>query len=74
MTTEVKIDKGEYQFHYDMIKWLERTIGPGKWTYGTPETWEGLDGYSWAARQNFDAVTFAFKNDSDATLFILKWK
>lgn len=74
MTTEVKVSKGQYHLVTKMVLWLVEIIGPGKWTYATPETWEGLDEYKWASHEMFGTTTFAFKNEADAAMFILKWK
>lgn len=70
----VDFGKAHYHLNGEMEKWCRENVGNGGWTYSTPNTWEGMDGKIWIMHSMFGHTTFAFKEDSDMTAFILKWK
>ena len=74
MTVEVRFDKRRYHLHGDMMNWCNENIGKGGWSYDTPKTWEGMDGEIWVVRCAFGNTVFAFKNEADASMFILRWE
>lgn len=74
MTVEVQFSKDHYHLQDDMRNWCKENIGPGMWTYSTPNTWEGMNDCVWVIHSMFGSTFFAFKNDADASMFILRWE
>lgn len=69
----VTFGKRRYHEHPDMEKWCHENIGKGGWTWETPKTWEGMNEQVWVVHSMFGNTTFAFKNQRDYTMFILRW-
>jgi hypothetical protein len=63
------------QFHLNdvMAEWCSEYVGPGRWGYDTPKTWDGMDSKVWVMHSMFGNTTFAFKNEKDYTWFLLRW-
>lgn len=70
---EITFGKDRYHEHGRMEYWCEKNIGPGGWTWGTPETWEGMGDKTWVIHSMFGNTTFAFKDPRHYTLFVLRW-
>jgi len=66
----VRIPKVQPRSYYSMMKWCEDTLGPGRPEPG--HNW--LDGEDvWYTFSWFGYYNFHFKNERDATMFILRW-
>jgi hypothetical protein len=74
MTIEVRFGKDRYHQHKEMIDWCMLNIGEGGWTYDTPKLWAGMDPRIWVIHCTFGNTVFAFKEEKDASMFILKWE
>ena len=76
MTATVEFSNRYYLLQGEMEKWCERHICENppytNWVYSKPTEWEGLG--NWCMASAFGTTFFYFKNESDATLFTLKWK
>ncbi len=76
MTTTVELGKDHYHLQSNMEAWCTQHIGKNprytNWVYSQPKDWEGLG--TWCMNSAFGTTFFYFKNESDATLFTLKWK
>ena len=72
MTIEVRFDKRRYHQHEEMIAWCKENTGTGGWTWDTPKSWEGLD--KWVVHSAFGTTVFCFKEEADASMFILRWE
>lgn len=70
---EITFGKDRYHEQKDMEEWCHNNIGPGCWSYSSPLTWRGMGDKLWVVYTMFGSTTFAFKNASDLTLFILRW-
>lgn len=70
-----KVTLGKNRYHQQPImeNWCRENLGPGKWLYGTPETWEGLDNINWSIDSMFGNTTFAFKDPKHFSMFVLRW-
>lgn len=64
--TRVEFGKDKYHLVAEMNKWLRANIGPGGYS-------PVLDA-KWHIESAFGNTWYTFKNDSDATLFALKWQ
>jgi hypothetical protein len=73
MTVEVRFGKNRYHQHKEMIDWCSESLGPGGWTYDTPKDWTAWGG-QWAIHCTFGNTVFAFKEEKDASMFILRWE
>ena len=76
MTEEIQyvaFDKDRYHLNDDMSTWCRDNIGPGKWTYSTPKTWEGMGDNTWVIHSMFGRTTFCFKDHRHLTMFLLRW-
>lgn len=75
MTTIVQLGKDRYHLHQEMEIWCSKHINynpPYKnWVASEPKSWEGLG--TWAISSMFGSTFFYFKNESDATMFLLRW-
>ena len=73
MTVKVWYDKSEYSLHRVKEEWCTENIGQGTW--GNPKDW--VNGwptkYKWTMNTIFGNSFFYFKEESDATMFILRW-
>lgn len=74
MSYEVRFGKDRYHQQREMEVWCLECIGNGGWSYSTPKTWDGMAGNLWVMHSMFGHTTFAFKNEADASMFILKWE
>lgn len=74
MTSEVRFGKDRYYQHTEMVDWCRATIGPGGWTYDSPSSWEGMNGWIWVIHCTFGNTVFAFKEEKHASMFILHWE
>ncbi len=70
---EITFNKDRYHQIIDMEDWCHKHIGKGGWVWGSPSTWEGLDGKIWVMHSAFGNTTFAFKEQKHYTWFILRW-
>lgn len=70
---EITFGKNRYHQHRDMEAWCQKNIGKGLWTYGRPETWEGMGNNLWAMWTMFGNTSFAFKDPVHFSMFILRW-
>jgi len=73
---KVQFDKHYYHLQNDMQKWCKEYIGPGGW--GNPEPINDIeyfdrDNLKWYIDCMFGNTFFFFRNDRDATLFMLRW-
>ena len=66
--TEITFGKQRYHQNSEICKWLYENVGEGGWHRGSVE-----EDKLWAWTVAFGNTTFYFKNDKDATMFILKW-
>jgi hypothetical protein len=73
MTIEVRFDKRRYHQHEDMITWCRANVGIGGWTWATPKDWTGLKDI-WCIHSAFGNTVFCFKEEADASMFILRWE
>jgi hypothetical protein len=64
--TEIQFGKSRYQEIDTMVKWCHEHFGDGGWL--------ARCGCSWAVESAFGNTFFKFENESDATLFALRWK
>jgi hypothetical protein len=74
MTFEVRFGKDRYHQHLEMTDWCTANIGYGGWTYETPKDWSGMGTKLWVIHCTFGNTVFAFKEEKDASMFILKWE
>jgi hypothetical protein len=73
ITVDFPKNSVEYSI-YDMILWCEQNIGknyPGNWVFSNPGNWYER---TWAVSNQFDTVTFYFRDSKDAVLFTLRWR
>ncbi len=74
--TEVEFGKDYYHLQGEMESWCNRNIGSNppyrNWVSSKPGSWEGLG--TWCMSSMFGNTFFYFKNEKDASAFILKWK
>lgn len=75
MTTTIQFGKDKYHLQGEMANWCKTQLGQnpnyGDWVYDEPKTWEGLG--TWCMSSMFGTTIFYFKDESDATMFALKW-
>lgn len=74
---KVQFDKGRYHLQDEMQKWCKAHIGPGEW--GNPEPINDIEyfdrkGVKWCIDCMFGNTFFFFRDDRDATMFLLKWQ
>lgn len=75
MTVKLAYGKEFYHLQGQMINWCEKHVGPNPphsdWAWDNITDWnrEG----SWAIRSMFGITLFYFKNERDATMFVLRW-
>jgi hypothetical protein len=69
--TEVTFTKAQYHLNGAMELWCHHNLGPGGRVYSDPGDWE--ENRKWAMTGMFGNTTFYFKNETDATIFALKW-
>lgn len=76
MTTTVEFGKAHYHLQKDMIKWCDDNIDDNivtqTWVSSTPINWLGLG--RWCVSSAFGTTFFYFRDEPDATLFLLRWK
>lgn len=53
-----------------IIGWCKESIGPGRWVMGNTHS---ESGDVWRATRVGNSMRFEFKNESDATMFSLRW-
>jgi hypothetical protein len=70
---EITFNKDRYHQHLEMVRWCQDHVGPGKWTGGSPKTWQGMGDSQWVVHSTFGNTTFAFKDARHYTLFVLRW-
>lgn len=64
----VKFGKDHYHLNEDMYEWLLHNIGQGGWYK------QAIDAeHRWAWESHFGNTTYYFKNDKDASMFVLRW-
>lgn len=75
MTITVEFRNDRYHQQGEMERWCNENINhnpPYKiWVSGKPRTWEGLG--TWCMASAFGTTFFYFKNEKDATAFLLRW-
>lgn len=69
----ITFDTDRYYEHLMMEEWCRANIGTGRWTYGTPKTWEGMGDNIWLMNSIFGNITIAFKDPKHLTMFLLRW-
>jgi hypothetical protein len=62
---EVELGRSHYHLQGDMTKWCKDNIGKGGWLK--------VEGGVWSVDSAFGTTFFTFKNESDMTLFLLRW-
>lgn len=67
--TEIWFGKDQYHRQQEMYQWCINHLGIGGW--GIPYR-NGLE--RWGMDCNFGSTCFYFRDESDATLFSLKWQ
>jgi len=76
MTTTVSFGKRKYHLQNEMIRWCEEAFGMNptytNWVFGEPVDWTDLG--NWCVASMFGETHFYFKNDAEASAFILRWK
>jgi hypothetical protein len=74
--TTVEFGKRHYHLQEEMIKWCKDNLGNNprysNWVFATPVDWTRLG--NWCVSSAFGSTSFHFKNESDATMFALRWK
>lgn len=74
----VTVEFGKENYHEQgiMINWCNKYIGTNPpysdWCWATPDKWPKDN--KWAIQSMFGTTFFYFKEEKDATMFILKWK
>lgn len=64
----IKFGKDRYHLNTEMYEWLVNNLGPGGWYK------QAIDvNHRWAWESAFGNTTYHFREDRDATMFILKW-
>ena len=74
MTISVHYDRDEYSLHPAKEQWCRNHIGKGMW--GIPRDWkDGINSADarWSINSVFGETFFYFKEEKDATMFILRW-
>ena len=73
MTVKVRYGRDEYSLYRIKEEWCMKHIGKGVW--GDPKNWdlEWNKDAKWAINTVFGNSFFFFKEERDATLFILQW-
>lgn len=62
--TEIKIDRDRYAEQTTMIRWCESEFGE----------WQVRNGLErWGVTQSFGYAHFYFREEEDATVFVLRW-
>jgi hypothetical protein len=69
----ITFGKDCYHLNGEMEQWCRDNVGNGGWTYGSPATWEGMEGKIWTMHSMFGNTTFCFKEAKHLTMFILRW-
>lgn len=68
----ISFDKDRYHEQREMEQWCEQQFGKGAWVGSPyPKEWTALP--DWTIHCMFGQTTFAFKNEKDYALFILRW-
>ncbi len=62
---EVVFGRDKYHLQGDMTKWCKENIGIGGWLKE--------EGQVWSVDSAFGNTFFKFNNESDMTLFLLRW-
>lgn len=70
----IQFGRAHYHLQDDMQHWCKENIGPGKWSHGEVQNWEGMDNNRWVIWSMFGSTFFQFRQESDAVLFALKWQ
>jgi hypothetical protein len=63
--TTIEFGKDRYHLISEMTKWLRDNIGPGGYS-PAPDA-------KWHIESGFGNTWYTFENDSDASLFALRW-
>lgn len=77
MTITVEFGKDKYHLQRQMEEWCTEHISQNprykNWVFMKPKDgeWEGLG--QWCMDSAFGNTFFYFKNESDATMFTLRW-
>ena len=61
----VEFGRDKYHLQGEMVKWCKENIGKGGWLQA--------EGAVWSVDSAFGTTFFKFVNESDATLFRLRW-
>jgi hypothetical protein len=69
----VTFDKDRYHQQAEMEKWCEQHLGPGCWTFGQANTWDGMGNNVWTIDSMFGRTTFSFKDSRHLMHFVLRW-
>lgn len=65
---EIRFGKDRFHQNREMFEWLICRYGEGGWHKQSLE-----DGKRWAAESAFGNTRYYFKDDRDATMFLLRW-
>jgi len=65
---EVKLDKDYYHLQADMERWCIENIGPGMWG-----DLNRMPDCVWAISSRFWLTTFYFRENKQASMFLLRW-
>lgn len=69
----IRFEKDRYHQQSEMEAWCRENIGIGGWTQGyDADDWKGVR--SWSIESMFGVTRFTFKEDADATFFLMHWK
>ena len=73
--TEVSFNNRQYHLQNDMISWCEEHIGMNapyrNWVASKPNSWGGMG--RWCVASAFGNTYFYFRDEADATAFMLRW-
>jgi hypothetical protein len=69
----IRFGKDRYHLIEKMQSWCQENVGAGGWTQGyRAEEWMGIR--KWSIECTFGTTRLTFKEDADATFFLLHWK
>lgn len=72
MSNFYTFEKDRYHQVQEIDHWCTEKFGVGKWIYErTPKSWEDMP--RWTVHSMFSNTTFAFREQDDYFLFLLKW-
>lgn len=64
----IKFGKDRYHLNGEMYEWLVSNFGSGGWYKGSIDA-----NHRWAWESGFGITIYYFREDKDASMFLLRW-